>query len=1472
MKTYSSTNEVFAGRSRAKLVLSRIAEEPRIALDYLSRHGRHSYGGILFALVILGLLLSGNARAQIVLQDGGTNLVTTASSPISVNITVTPRASVLVVNLFDRNNVATLASPASLAWGSQTLTRVVAVNNGAGTWADSDIYYLINPTPGTGTITATDTSGGTVSAMTMQAFTLSGVDTTIPPISVVASNASAAVVSAALPGNTPIFGWAVVNSSFGASPNALKVSASSGAVNSPSVQNNTSQAMGYIANLSAGSGRVTVTNTTGATQKMAVGVAVFTPLLSGPAAPTGLTATGKTNQVTLSWADGSGGAATGYVVWRATGSGAYSAIVTNSGNGNVTYTDNNVVPFTQYSYVVESVGSGGAGQFSAGATASPFGVAPSAPNNFTATAQTNRVFLSWSDTSAGSANGYNVLRSITSGSNYIQIGTTVGNASTTFTDNGVYDGITYYYAVQSVSTGGTSTNSVQASAAPFFALPAGLGGSITLLDGGTNSITTVASGSGSTISSSFVVSQKAGVLVVELWDRNTFNNNSSPSSLMWTNTDTGTTQTLVRAVSEVSGASTYSDCNIYYLFNPTPGNGIISGTDTNTVSIQGLTMMPFTLAGVDTTVAPVTYATNGSSATTLSVTTAVTTPPGAWSAVLAYDGNTGQLLSIGSTSGAAIYSDVVNNQEQALGYVSGAAGGSSTISMSDAGSATKCALAVAVFMPAIGTGIAPLDGSIFTTGTAPSGAATITQPFAVSQGASVMVVALEDFDNSGPQGYPGATLMWSNITFGVTQPMSVGIATNSGQYGWIWTSLYYVMDPLPGTGVIIGVDTNGTPGGMFMQAYTLKGVDTTVTPVGLGLGQDSTTLSLDTPTTTVVGSAAPVMSINYNGGGGNNVVIVSSSGGIIQTNPRPSGVQCTMGIITNLAAGDTLITANATGVSTHMDIAAEIFAPISVLTAPTSVSATAQTNQIQLSWADSSGGGASSYVVLRSTTSGSGYTAIATNNGNASTTFTDTHVTDWTTYYYVVEAVGPGGVSTFSTQVSAAPVGSPASAAGVAAAADVNQVDLTWNNQLGADSFNVLRSTTSGSGFTLVGNSATNGFTDTAVNDGTLYYYEIVSSNSFGLSAASSQVSAVPVVTFFTNWIGIFNSAADAAGWTPLFANPSFYVFADAPPSGPSTECLIMDAVFGPGSSNPEYGITKPFSQPINISSYKNLELDIKNQTGWDQFGQVQGIQINLQVPVGGNPTYERGTDITLYQSQSGGTWTHYSIPLTNWASFNLSALSAFGINVFDGNTTVATEMYPSYANIAFTGAPGWGSSFTGLSNRGIGTGATSVTLTGNVRGTVAGTNVFLLSGTPITVTINGNPQATTINDATGDFSINYDTTGLANGTYPVTYAAVSDMSSLVGTTNTSTTLTVGVSIPPQPTIGSPTLDSTRTNLVLTVNTASGFNYYLLSATNLTPPVVWTTNSTTAGTGGPITNVVPITTSKPRLFLRYQVQ
>jgi hypothetical protein len=87
--------------------------------------------------------------------------------------------------------------------------------------------------------------------------------------------------------------------------------------------------------------------------------------------------------------------------------------------------------------------------------------------------------------------------------------------------------------------------------------------------------------------------------------------------------------------------------------------------------------------------------------------------------------------------------------------------------------------------------------------------------------------------------------------------------------------------------------------------------------------------------------------------------------------------------------------------------------------APTGLTATPGNGQVTLSWSSSTG--AVSYNVERSTTSGGPYTTVGT---PTAISFTDTSVTNGTTYFYVVNAANLGGASRNSTQVSATPSGS----------------------------------------------------------------------------------------------------------------------------------------------------------------------------------------------------------------------------------------------------------------------------------------------------------------------------------------------------------------------------------------------------------------------------------------------------------------
>lgn len=83
---------------------------------------------------------------------------------------------------------------------------------------------------------------------------------------------------------------------------------------------------------------------------------------------------------------------------------------------------------------------------------------------------------------------------------------------------------------------------------------------------------------------------------------------------------------------------------------------------------------------------------------------------------------------------------------------------------------------------------------------------------------------------------------------------------------------------------------------------------------------------------------------------------------------------------------------------------------------PTGLTATAGNAQVALNWAASST--ATSYNVKRATVSGGPYTTVGT---STSTSFTNTGLTNGTTYFYVVSAVNAAGESANSAPASATP-------------------------------------------------------------------------------------------------------------------------------------------------------------------------------------------------------------------------------------------------------------------------------------------------------------------------------------------------------------------------------------------------------------------------------------------------------------------
>jgi len=180
---------------------------------------------------------------------------------------------------------------------------------------------------------------------------------------------------------------------------------------------------------------------------------------------------------------------------------------------------------------------------------------------------------------------------------------------------------------------------------------------------------------------------------------------------------------------------------------------------------------------------------------------------------------------------------------------------------------------------------------------------------------------------------------------------------------------------------------------------------------------------------------------------------------------------------------------------------------------------------VQLSWSvPSSNGGdtISSYFVYRGTTPGGENTVNALARLSGTTlSYTDSAVTNGTTYYYEVAAANSFGRSSPSGEVSARPgtvtVTPPSAPLSVVATNPPGTIELDWNppaNTGGApvQSYNVYRGLSPGGEGTT---PYATGVTTTAFSDqlnlvaGTTYYYRVTAVNVAGESPLSAEVSAV---------------------------------------------------------------------------------------------------------------------------------------------------------------------------------------------------------------------------------------------------------------------------------------------------------------------------------------------------------------------------
>jgi hypothetical protein len=190
--------------------------------------------------------------------------------------------------------------------------------------------------------------------------------------------------------------------------------------------------------------------------------------------------------------------------------------------------------------------------------------------------------------------------------------------------------------------------------------------------------------------------------------------------------------------------------------------------------------------------------------------------------------------------------------------------------------------------------------------------------------------------------------------------------------------------------------------------------------------------------------------------------------------------------------------------------------PATVPIAPDTLIATAaSSNAVNLSWADKSNN-ETSFKIERSG-DGSNFGDVTTVSANA-TTYTDSNVTESTTYYYRVRATNSAGDSGYTNVASVTtPPAAPTNL--IAAAVSSSEIDLAWiDNSSTETEFKIERSI-DGVTFSQLPPVSANVITyaDNGVNPSTAYFYRVRASNPAGDSSYSNVATATTLDLPVTN-------------------------------------------------------------------------------------------------------------------------------------------------------------------------------------------------------------------------------------------------------------------------------------------------------------------------------------------------------------------
>ncbi len=259
----------------------------------------------------------------------------------------------------------------------------------------------------------------------------------------------------------------------------------------------------------------------------------------------------------------------------------------------------------------------------------------------------------------------------------------------------------------------------------------------------------------------------------------------------------------------------------------------------------------------------------------------------------------------------------------------------------------------------------------------------------------------------------------------------------------------------------------------------------------------------------------------------------------------------------------------------------------------------ASTNQINVTWvytATNEDG-----FNLERSTNGGNYVTIALPSAGV-TSYADTGLAAGTTYYYRLQAYrscwGNSAFTSPATVTTLAPP-PPVTPVGLAAVPANAKVNLSWLTASGANSYNLKRATVSGGPFTTLASLTGTSYADSAVANGTTYYYVVSAVNAGGEGNNSSQVSATPLAFTTATWNDLTTSAAqswDANGnWTGVAAYPN------------------------------AAGVLVNLTAAITAAQTNNVDQNIT--LGWLNLGAANGSSAYTLLPNGGSLTFNNGAN-----------------------------------------------------------------------------------------------------------------------------------------------------------------------------------------------------------------------------------------------------